>query len=275
MGIVTVFEWDMFFPDLLDIFVLTTLPISYEDFSWPALPPSPSLSWAFCSTPTCLRPLILPASFDPPNLPRLLMRPHVLRCLARTVLCGLHPGAAGRAACRPRRAIVSPILAWPARALDFRSADAAVAVPSALQRGPGLSQIKARLCSTVHPFWFLGIYQRLLEGPSALPIYTRLAQTGCVALLITAASWPRSPIRWPTCAEVRQLVVGPGTHDTRSWVARPLHVAPPRHAASVGPCAGPSSTSSARPCFASSAIASILFSTAASASRSLSPASFA
>src|ERR1035438_7795752 len=27
IGIATVFEWDMFFPDLLDIFVLTTLPI--------------------------------------------------------------------------------------------------------------------------------------------------------------------------------------------------------------------------------------------------------
>jgi hypothetical protein len=27
MGIVTVFEWDLFFPDLLDIFVLTNLPI--------------------------------------------------------------------------------------------------------------------------------------------------------------------------------------------------------------------------------------------------------
>src|SRR6266568_4085623 len=27
MGIITVFEWDMFFPNLLDIFVLTSLPI--------------------------------------------------------------------------------------------------------------------------------------------------------------------------------------------------------------------------------------------------------
>src|SRR3984885_14530172 len=27
MWIVTVFEWDLFFPDLLDIFVLTTLPV--------------------------------------------------------------------------------------------------------------------------------------------------------------------------------------------------------------------------------------------------------
>src|ERR1700679_4153208 len=28
MGIATVFEWDLFFPDLLDIYVLTTLPIA-------------------------------------------------------------------------------------------------------------------------------------------------------------------------------------------------------------------------------------------------------
>lgn len=28
MGIVTVFEWDMFFPDLLDLWVLKTLPIA-------------------------------------------------------------------------------------------------------------------------------------------------------------------------------------------------------------------------------------------------------
>jgi hypothetical protein len=72
------------------------------------------------------------------------------------------------------------------------------------------------------PFWFLGIYQRILEGPSALPIYGRLAQTGCVALLMTAAlvmlAYPFAYLR-----RVRQLVEGPGTHDTRTWVARPLH----------------------------------------------------
>jgi heme/copper-type cytochrome/quinol oxidase subunit 3 len=72
------------------------------------------------------------------------------------------------------------------------------------------------------PFWFLGIYQRLLEGPSALPIYASLAKTGCAALVITvvvaALAYPLAYLR-----RVRQLVVGPGTHDTRSWVARPLH----------------------------------------------------
>ena len=28
MGIATIFEWDMFFPDQLDLFVLQTLPIA-------------------------------------------------------------------------------------------------------------------------------------------------------------------------------------------------------------------------------------------------------
>jgi hypothetical protein len=72
------------------------------------------------------------------------------------------------------------------------------------------------------PFWFLGIYQRILEGPSALPIYGRLAQTGCTALLSTAGlamlAYPFAYLR-----RVRQLVLGSGTRDTRTLASRPLH----------------------------------------------------
>jgi hypothetical protein len=94
------------------------------------------------------------------------------------------------------------------------------AVPVFLQTG--LLRSGSQFVIYCPPFWFLGIYQRLLEGPSALPIYTRLAQTGFVALLITVAlaalAYPLAYMR-----RVRQLVVGPSTHDTRSLVARPLH----------------------------------------------------
>ncbi len=87
---------------------------------------------------------------------------------------------------------------------------------------PVFLQSGSRVLFFCPPFWFLGIYQRLLEGPAALPIYTRLAQTGCAAVLITiafaAAAYPLAYLR-----RVRQLVVGPGTHDTRNWAARPLH----------------------------------------------------
>ena len=37
---------------------------------------------------------------------------------------------------------------------------------------PVLLQSGSRYAFCFPPFWFLGIYQRLLEGPSALPIYT-------------------------------------------------------------------------------------------------------
>jgi hypothetical protein len=88
------------------------------------------------------------------------------------------------------------------------------AVPAFLESGSGYV-----LCFP--PFWFLGIYQRLLEGPSALPIFAKLAQIGCVALMITISlamlSYPIAYLR-----RVRRLIEGPGTNDTRAWVARPL-----------------------------------------------------
>jgi hypothetical protein len=50
MGLITVFEWDLFFPDLLDVFVLGTLPVAKQrDFS-PASQRSGYFWWASCST---------------------------------------------------------------------------------------------------------------------------------------------------------------------------------------------------------------------------------
>ena len=89
------------------------------------------------------------------------------------------------------------------------------AVPVLLQSGSGYTL-------WFPPFWFLGIYQRLMEGPSALPVYTRLAETGCVALLVTAGlavlAYPIAYTR-----RVRQLVEGPGTRAKRRWASQPLH----------------------------------------------------
>jgi hypothetical protein len=97
---------------------------------------------------------------------------------------------------------------------------------------PVFLQSESRWVLYCPPFWFLGVYQRLLEGPSALPIYGQLAQTGCAALAITAAvaivAYPVAYVR-----RVRRLVLGSGTHDTRGFVARPLH--PVLHATLLRP----------------------------------------
>ena len=48
MGIIVVFEWDLFFPDLLDIFVCPACPSNDGRFFWPGLPLSSFSLSAFC-----------------------------------------------------------------------------------------------------------------------------------------------------------------------------------------------------------------------------------
>jgi hypothetical protein len=69
------------------------------------------------------------------------------------------------------------------------------------------------------PFWFLGIYQRVMEGPSALPVYGQLARTGCMATLLAAAivvlTYPIAYMR-----RTRQLIEGGVAHPRRTTLAR-------------------------------------------------------
>jgi hypothetical protein len=222
MGIATVFEWDLFFPDLLDVFVLTTLPIPDRKLFEARVAAIAIFIVGFLFDANFLAPLVLPASFDPPNLPRLLIG-HILAvfgsglfsaafilALQGVLLSVLGERLFRRLSLAMQGISISILLML---LLLFPVLSGAVSV--SLQSG-------SRYALYCPPFWFLGIYQRLLEGPSALSIYTRLAQTGCAALLITIAvamlAYPFAYLR-----RVRQLVVGPGTHDTRSLVARPVH----------------------------------------------------
>ncbi len=222
MGIVTVFEWDLFFPDLLDVFVLTTLPIPDRRLFVARVAAISILIVGFLLDANMLAPLVLPASFDPPNLTRLLSG-HILAVLAAGLFSaafvlamqGILLAVLGERLFRRFSLLLQGFSISILVMLLLLFPVLSGAVPVFLQSG-------SRVLFFCPPFWFLGIYQRLLEGPAALPIYTRLAQTGCAAVLITiafaAAAYPLAYLR-----RVRQLVVGPGTHDTRNWAARPLH----------------------------------------------------
>jgi hypothetical protein len=222
MGIVTVFEWDMFFPDLLDIVVLTTLPIRNRRLLMARVAAIAIFIVGFLFDANILPPLILPAVVDPPNLPRLLAG-HMLAVLGSGLfsaafilaLQGVLLSLLGEQWFRRLSLVLQGLSISVLLMLLLLFPVLSGAVPVLLQSGSAY----VLYCP---PFWFLGIYQRLLEGPSALPIYASLAKTGCAALVITvvvaALAYPLAYLR-----RVRQLVVGPGTHDTRSWVARPLH----------------------------------------------------
>jgi hypothetical protein len=222
MGIVTVFEWDMFFPDLLDLFVLTTLPVPARRLFLARIAAIAILIAGFLFDANVFAPLALPAAIDPPSLLRFLAG-HLLAVagsglFAAVFVLALQGGLLsifGERIFRRFSLALQGLLITVLLMLLLLFPVLSGAVPVLLQSG----SVFARFFP---PFWFLGIYQRLMEGPSALPIYTQLAQTGCLALLlatgVAALAYPFAYLR-----RVRQLSIGTGTHTARSWIARPLH----------------------------------------------------
>jgi hypothetical protein len=221
MGIVTVFEWDMFFPDLLDLWVLKTLPIA-EFRSFLARVAAISIFIAgFLFDANVFATLVLPAAIDPPNLPRFLLG-HLLAVFGSGLfaaffilaLQGVLLSLLGERFFRKISLVMQCLSITALLLLMFLFPVFSGVVPALLKSGSAY----ALWCP---PFWFLGIYQLLMEGPSALPIYATLAKIGCTALLFVAAvaviTYPLAYLR-----RVRQLVEGPGTHSTRNWIRRPL-----------------------------------------------------
>src|SRR5258708_13442779 len=79
------------------------------------------------------------------------------------------------------------------------------------------------------PFWFLGIYERILMGPSAPAVFHELARTGCYALLVILAC-PVFTYPLAYRPRVRPLIEGGSVLDTPPRTARPFpRLLPPPH----------------------------------------------
>jgi len=215
MGIATVFEWDLFFPDLLDIFVLKILPIPDGRLLMARVAAIASLVIGFLFDANFLAPLVLPAATDPPNL---------MRFLAGHLLAVAGSGLFAAAFVLALQSVLLSVLGERMfRRLSLFIQGLTITVllmllllfPVLSGAVPVLLSSRSVYAFCIPPFWFLGIYQRLMEGPAALPIYAKLAQTGCVALLLALAlavfTYPLAYLR-----RVRQLVEGSGTRDTRN-----------------------------------------------------------
>ncbi|MGA9984641.1 MAG: hypothetical protein WBP95_14290, partial [Acidobacteriaceae bacterium] len=70
MGVVTIFEWDLLFPDLLDVFVLSPLPMRNGRMLGARVTAIFILVGAALFDSNFLAPIVLPAAVDPPNLLR-------------------------------------------------------------------------------------------------------------------------------------------------------------------------------------------------------------
>ena len=221
MGIVTVFEWDMFFPDLLDLWVLKTLPVAERRAFLARVSAIAIFAGGFLFDINLFASLVLPSAIDPPSLPRFLAA-HLLAVGAAGLfaaafilaLQGMLLSLLGEQLFRKISLAMQSLSITALLLLMFLFPVFSGVVPALLKSGSNY----ALFCPA---FWFLGIYQLVMEGPAALPVYAMLAKTGGMALLLVmglaVVTYPIAYLR-----RVHQLVEGAPTRSRRNWFGRPL-----------------------------------------------------
>jgi hypothetical protein len=232
MGLVTVFEWDLFFPDLLDVFVLGSLPIPRHRTFLARMGAIAIFIGGFLFDANFLAPIVLPMSTDPPNLLRF-----VVGNIVAVTVSGLFASVFILALQGVLLAVAGERLF---RRISLAVQGLAVAVLVVMMLlFPVLSGLTSVLLQSgtalvrwFPPFWFLGMYERILIGPAALPIFSELAHTGAMFTLAAVAtalfSYPIAYVR-----RARALVEGSGSRSMRNPILGSLNAL--LHATAVRP----------------------------------------
>src|ERR1017187_6171053 len=221
MGAAAVYEWDLLFPNLLDVFVLSVLPISTRRlFFARVLALTIFLGLVLVGT-SILGTLSFPVVADLPRFGYHLLA-HALSVLMSgtfaaasfLALQGILLNTVGQHIFRR----ITPLLQGGSMMLLLA---VLLFYPAVCHSIIPLLTSDSTAVRCFPPFWFLGIYERILQGPSALPIFSQLARTACSALLlmlsIVLLTYPLAYRR-----RVRQLIEGAGAIDNPSHAAAPL-----------------------------------------------------
>jgi hypothetical protein len=222
MGAVTVYEWDLLFPDILDIFVLSILPIPNRRLFFARVL---ALAIFLCLVQvgtSILGTLFFPLAAEQVNFPR-----HFLSHFIAVTMSGMFSATFFLS--------VQGVLLNTVGERIFRRV-------TPLLQGASIMLLLAvlLLCPTVAgsikplltsgsagilyfpPFWFLGIYESLFQGALAPPIFHVLARTGCYALLFliscTVLTYPLAYRR-----RVRQLIEGSAATSSSSRANSLVH----------------------------------------------------
>jgi hypothetical protein len=221
MAAATVYEWDLLFPDVLDIFVLSILPISARRlFFARVLAVAIFLALVLVGT-SIFGTLIFPIGAGLPSLSR-----HLFAHATAVIMSGAFTAATFLAL----QGILITILGDRLfrRITPLLQGGSIMLILAVLLLYPTLAHsLRPMLASNLPaarwfpPFWFLGVYERLLQGPSTLPMFRQLADTGFSALLLMLAAviltYPLAYRR-----RVRQLIEGAGRIDSHSAAATPI-----------------------------------------------------
>jgi hypothetical protein len=222
MGAVTVYEWDLLFPDILDIFVLSVLPIPNRKLFFARVLALAIFLLLVQFGTSILGTLFLPLAAEQFNFIR-----HIFSHFIAVTMSGMFAAASflsiqgillntvGERFFRR----ITPLLQGASIMLLLVILLLCPAFAGSLQT------LLTSGSTTPHyfpPFWFLGVYECLLAGASTPAIFHSLARTGCYALLLllscTILTYPLAYRR-----RIRQLIEGSAATSTPRRTNGPIH----------------------------------------------------
>ncbi len=219
LGLVTIFEWDLLFPDLLDVFVMGHLPVRNARVFAARVTAIAVLMGAALFDVNFLAPLVLPAATDPP---------HLFRFWAAHLAAVGASGVFGAASFLALEGVLLGVLGdrWFRRISLGLQGAFVMALLTLLFLYPAMAGslqglTGGRMAVWVPSFWFLGIYEQILHGSATLSVFDRLAEVGWTATLaamsVAIASYP---LAW--WRKTRGLVEGTAKKEGRSVVGTPM-----------------------------------------------------
>jgi hypothetical protein len=221
MGLLVIFEWDMLFPDLLDVFILSSLPVREMRLFRARVSAIGILLAAALFDANMLAVVVLPAATDPPHLFRFLAAHLVSVFMAGWYGAAFFLALEGALLALLGDRIFRRISLWLQGAAVVVLLASLFAYPAVAGNLHGLLASRSRFALAFPPFWFLGIYQRIVDGPATPQVFAHLARVGIAATtMVTALALASYPLAW--ARRTRDLVEGAVRRDRQNFTAVPV-----------------------------------------------------
>src|ERR1700734_2841224 len=237
MGAITVFEWDLLVPNVLDVFVLSVLPIAQRKLLLARVAAILIFLGLFLFGTSSLGIIFFPLATEPADVPRAYAA-HFFAvtaaglCAASLVLAlqGLLISLLGARLFRAISSFLQSLVVMVLSTVLFLFPVFSRSLEALIQSGNTAVR-------WFPPFWFLGVYESISAGPSAFPAFTQLAPTSYEVtgwlMVLAIVTYPLAYAR-----STRQAVEGSIAPNTRSLLVPPanrvLHATlvrtPPRRA---------------------------------------------
>lgn len=226
-GLGTIFEWEVFFPSVADVFVFSSLPSTHRNLFLSRISAVALFLGLFILGTNLLGIVFFPAVCDLPIGPI-----HFVAHFAAVMMSGIF--AAAMILCLESLLLIL----FPARLVQMIAPvvqgfyvtalfTILLLFPTFSRSLTAMMQSASRGVRCFPPFWFLGMYRCILNGSRALPVFSELARIGlwmtistlfAAVLLFPVAYWRRT----------QQLVEGRAPRASSSRLSAALHA--PLHA---------------------------------------------